>query len=116
MKSNRSFVVVAIVIVAAAGFLIYANQSRTLGSQTIDLTVTNADSMSPSEPRANLDYNVTINIGCDTTGDVRLRGYEIDFHCTAGQTTSRTFKADTTGQFQFEWVATGAPLGFLVVS
>ena len=83
---------------------------------TIDVTVTAATSMTPSELTANQDDTVTINVTSDTDGEVHLHGYDIHFDCKAGQVITHTFKAVNTGHFDMEWESTGAPLGELVVT
>ena len=111
--------IVAVMIVAfvvVAGVVVYANQSHGGQNVTIDVTVTGADKMTPSDLSAHENDMVTINITSDTTGEVHLHGYDIPFDCTAGQVTSHTFKADKTGDFEIEWESTSTHLGHLVVA
>jgi hypothetical protein len=107
---------VVVVFVVVAGVLIASNQTHGGKNVTINVTVTGAKTMSPSELAANQNDTVTINITSDTDGEVHLHGYDIAFECTAGQVASHTFKADNTGHFDLEWESTNAPLGELVVS
>jgi len=118
MTRSRTAIVVVLValFVVVGGVLIYANQSHGGQNVTINLTVTGASKMTPDNPSAHLNDEVTINIKSDTTGEVHLHGYDIPFDCTAGQVTSYTFKADKSGQFEIEWESTSTHLGFLVVS
>jgi FtsP/CotA-like multicopper oxidase with cupredoxin domain len=83
---------------------------------TIDVTVTGAKSMTPSDLTAHQGDTVTINVHSDTDGEVHLHGYDIHFDNTAGQVTSHTFKADKTGDFEIEWESTSTHLGHLVVT
>jgi len=106
--------VIAFVIVA--GVLVYANQSHGGQKVTIDVTVTKAGSMTPSDLTAHRNDTVTINVKSDTTGEVHLHGYDIPFDCVAGQTVSHTFTADKTGDFEIEWEETSTHLGHLVVT
>ncbi|HEY2593579.1 MAG TPA: hypothetical protein VGK33_06740 [Chloroflexota bacterium] len=108
--------VVLVAFVAVGGYLIYANQNPGGQNRTIDVTVTAASSMSPSDLTAHRNDTVTINITSDTTGEVHLHGYDIHFNCTAGQVTSHTFKAINTGSFEIEWESTSTHLGQLVVT
>lgn len=111
--------VVAVVIalfVIGGGVLIYSQQAHGGGNRELNVTVTGASKMTPSEWTAHLNDNVTIKVTSDTTGEVHLHGYDIAFQCTAGQVTSRAFKADKSGRFDIEWESTGAPLGDLVVT
>jgi heme/copper-type cytochrome/quinol oxidase subunit 2 len=114
----RIAIVAAVVIVFAVGggILINANRSHGGANRTIDVTVTAAKSMTPSNLTANQNDTVTINITSDTTGEVHLHGYDIAFNCTAGRVTSHTFKADKTGTFPIEWESTSTTLGTLVVT
>jgi len=83
---------------------------------TIDVTITKASSMTPSDLKANHNDTVTINVTSDTDGEVHLHGYDIHFDTKAGQVVSQTFKAVSTGDFPIEWESTSTPLGHLVVS
>jgi heme/copper-type cytochrome/quinol oxidase subunit 2 len=114
----RIAIVAAVIVVFAigGGILINANRSHGGANRTINVTVTGASSMTPSNLTANQNDTVTINVTSDTTGEVHLHGYDIHFNCTAGQVTSQTFKAANTGHFDIEWESTSAPLGTLVVT
>ncbi len=117
MGRNRVYIVGAVLVVffVAAGVLIYAN--RHAGQpRTINVTVTGAKSMNPSDWAANQNDTVTVNIKSDTDGEVHLHGYDIHFESKAGQTISQTFKADKSGKFPIEWESTSTDLGQLVVS
>ena len=117
MTRNR-LVIVAVVLVAffaIAGYAVFSNQHKGGQNVTVNVTVTGAKSMSPSQVTAHQNDNVTINVSSDTTGEVHLHGYEIHFTCMAAQVTSHTFKADKTGSFDIEWETTGAPLGTFMV-
>jgi hypothetical protein len=118
MTRSRTVIVLVIVVafVVLGGGLIYLSQPHGGGTKVINVTVTAAKSMSPSELTANLNDTVTINITSDTDGEVHLHGYDIAFDCKAGQVTSHTFKADKSGRFDIEWESTSAPLGELVVT
>lgn len=108
--------IVVAVFVTVGGYLIYSQQSKGGGNREINVTVTGAAKMTPSELTAHFNDTVTIKITSDTTGEVHLHGYDIAFNCTAGQVTTHTFKADKTGRFDVEWESTGTPLGELVVT
>jgi hypothetical protein len=118
MTRSRTAIALAIVVVfvVAGGVLIYLNQPHGGAGRTINVTVTAARSMTPSELTANLNDTLTINITSDTDGEVHLHGYDIAFDCKAGQVTSHTFKADKSGHFDIEWESTSTPLGELVVT
>jgi copper(I)-binding protein len=117
MSRNRVLIVAAVLVVfiVAAGALIaaggHAGQPR-----TIDVTVTGAKTMDPADWNANQNDMVTVNIKSDTDGEVHLHVYDISFETKAGQTVSKTFKADKSGTFPIEWETTKADLGNLVVS
>ena len=127
---NRARLAIAIALVAVfaviGGVIILANQNHGGRNLTFNLTITGAKSMSvaPCFPAActsdtisaTQNDTVTINIASDTPGEVHLHGYDIAFNTIAGQTVSHTFKAVTSGDFIFEWEATGTPLGALLVS
>jgi uncharacterized protein YxeA len=107
---------VVAVFVVVGGVLIYANQSHGGANVTINVTVTGAKSMTPSQWTAQQNDMLTVNITSDTDGEVHLHGYDIHFECKAGQVVSHTFKADKTGSFDIEWESTSTPLGMLVVT
>lgn len=118
MSRNRIAIVAVVVVlfVVVAGYLIFANASHGGQNVTINVTVTHADTMSPTELDAHQNDMVTINITSDTAGEVHLHGYDIPFDCVAGKVTSHTFKADKTGDFDIEWEDTSKHLGHLVVA
>ena len=118
MSPARIAVVATLVIAFAfvAGVLVYGNRSHGGQKVTIDVIVTKASSMTPSDLTARQSDTVTINIKSDTDGEVHLHGYDIPFDCAAGQTVSHTFTADKTGDFELEWESTSTHLGHLVVT
>lgn len=117
MSRNRIYIVAAVLVVfvIAAGILIYANRSGGK-NVTFDVTVTGAKQMSPSNLSVHQNDTVTINIKSDTDGEVHLHEYDIHFETKAGQTVSKTFKADKTCTCDIEWESTSAGLGQLVVN
>jgi hypothetical protein len=117
--SQTRLLIVAVVValfVVAGGILIYANLPHGGKDVILNVSVTGAKTMSPSDLAANQNDNVTINVTSDTDGEVHLHGYDIHFDTKAGQTVSHTFKADKTGSFDIEWESTSAPLGQLKVT
>ena len=117
MSRNRVLIVAAVLVVfiVAAGALIAAG--RQAGQpRTINVTVTGAKTMSPSDWKVNQNDTVTVNIKSDTDGEVHLHGYDIHFETKAGQTISQTFKADKSGSYPVEWESPSTELGKLVVS
>jgi uncharacterized protein YxeA len=118
MSRMRLTVVVAVLVVffVIGGVIIYANRSHGGQNVTINLTVTGAKTMQPSDLTAHQNDMVTINITSDTDGEVHLHGYDIHFETKAGQVVSHTFKAVNTGDFEIEWESTSTHLGHLVVS
>lgn len=118
MNRYRFPIVVAVLLlfVAVGGYLIYATQPHGGETRTIDVTVTQGKSMTPDTLTANQNDTVTINIKSDTDGDVHLHGYDIAFDTKAGETVSKTFTADKTGDFEMEWEETSTHLGHLVVT
>jgi uncharacterized protein YxeA len=105
-----------VVFVVVGGVLIFANQSGGGQNVTINVAVTGAKSMSPSQLTAHHNDTVTINITSDTDGEVHLHSYDLHFETKAGQTVSHTFKAVNTGSFDIEWESTSQPLGTLTVN
>ena len=118
MNRYRVPIVVAVVVIfiAIGGILIFANQNAGGKNVTLDVTVTGAKAMSPSDLSAHHNDTVTINITSDTDGEVHLHGYDIHFDTKAGQVVSQTFKAANTGDFEIEWESTSTHLGHLVVT
>ncbi len=117
MSRNRVLIVAAVLVVfvVAAGVLIYAN--RHVGQNvTFDVTVIGGKTMKPSDLSAHQNDTITINIKSDTDGEVHLHDYDISFDTKAGQTVSKTFKADKTCTCEIEWESTSTHLGQLTVS
>ena len=118
MSRTRALIVVGllVVFVVAGGIVIYANSHHNGQHRTFDVTVTNANSMSPDLLTANQGDTVTINVHSDTTGEVHLHEYNIAFDAVAGGVVTHTFAADKTGQHEMEWESTSTHLGYLVVN
>ena len=117
MSRNRIYIVAAVLVVfvIAAGIVIYTSR-HVAQNVTFDVTVTGAKTMSPSNLSAHQNDTMTINIKSDTDGEVHLHDYDISFDTKAGQTVSKTFKADKTCTCGIEWESTKTTLGQLVVS
>jgi hypothetical protein len=118
MSPMRLTVVIAVLVVffVVGGVIIFANRSQGGQNVTLDLKVTGAKTMQPSDLAAHQNDMVAINITSDTDGEVHLHGYDIHFETKAGQVVSHTFKAVNTGDFEIEWESTSTHLGHLVVS
>ncbi|HSS60653.1 MAG TPA: hypothetical protein VLK30_04255 [Candidatus Limnocylindrales bacterium] len=118
MSRTRVLVVVALLVIffVAGGILIYSNSHKGGANLTFNVTVTGAQSMTPSTLNAHQNDNVTINVTSDTDGEVHLHEYDIHFEAKAGQVVSHTFKADKTCSCDIEWESTSHGLGTLVVS
>jgi hypothetical protein len=105
-----------ILIMVVGGILVLSNRGGGGQNVTFDVTVTGANTMSPSTLNAHQNDTVTINLTSDTDGEVHLHLYDIAFEAKAGQTLSHTFKADKTCTCDLEWESTSKGLGTLVVS
>ena len=102
MSRSRMAVLAAVVVVfvVGGGILIYANRSHGGVNRTIDVTVTGAKSMKPSQLTVNQNDTVTINITSDTDGEVHLHGYDIPFDCMAGQVVLAHLQGREHGQLR----------------
>jgi hypothetical protein len=107
---------IVVVFVVIGGIVVLSNRGGGGRNVTFDLTVTGAKEMSPSTLNAHQNDTITINVKSDTDGEVHLHLYDIAFEAKAGQTVSRTFKADKTCTCDIEWESTSTGLGTLVVS
>ena len=118
MSRVRIAVVLGVVIVFAVvgAVIIRANLHSGGQNVTFNVSVVGAKTMSPSTLSAHVNDTITINITSDTDGEVHLHVYDIAFETKAGQTVSRTFKADKTCGCDIEWESTSTPLGSLTVS
>jgi len=116
MRNRVVIAAVLVVFVAAAAALIFINRGQGGQNVTLNVTVTGAKSMQPTDLAVDQNDNVTMKITSDTDGEVHLHGYDLSFQVKAGQVVSETFKADKTGDFPIEWESTSAPLGHLVVT
>ncbi|GAC1508946.1 MAG: hypothetical protein NVS1B3_10570 [Candidatus Dormibacteraceae bacterium] len=118
MSRNRIAVVIGVLIVfvIVLGAAIYTTRGGGGKNVTLDVTITGAKTMSPSDLSAHQNDTVTINVKSDTDGEVHLHGYDISISAKKGQTVSQTFKADRTGNFPIEWESTSTELGKLTVT
>lgn len=108
---------VLVIFIAVGAYLIFGNKKAAPKNVTFNVTVTGGKSMTPDTLTINQNDTVTINISCDTTGEVHLHGYDIPFDCVAGQVVSHTFKATISGgPFDIEWESTSTHLGNLIVN
>jgi hypothetical protein len=117
---SRPRLAIVIVVLAAfavvGGYLAFGHKSSAGQTVTINLTVTGANTMRPSEPSVHQNDTVTISITSDMNGEVHLHGYDIHFDTKAGQVVSHTFKAINTGKFEIEWESSSTHLGWLFVN
>lgn len=104
------------VFVIGGAFLVYVTGHRGGAERTFNVTVTGAKAMSPVTLSAHQNDSITINLTSDTDGEVHLHEYDVHFSARAGQTVTRTFKADKTCDCEIEWESTSTKLGRLVVS
>jgi uncharacterized protein YxeA len=118
LSRNRIAVVATLLVLFAivGGVLTFANRGHGGQNVTINVTVTGAKTMQPSDLSAQQNETVTINITSDADGEVHVHGYDIRFETQAGRVVSQTFKADKTGEFDIEWESTGTHLGYLMVT
>jgi cytochrome c oxidase assembly protein Cox11 len=118
MNRLRIAIVVGVLVVFAAvgAYLIFGHKSSSGQSVTINVTVTGAKSMQPSDLSVHQNDTVTINVSSDTEGVVHLHGYDIPFDTKAGQVVTHTFKAVNSGKFDIEWESTSTLLGHLTVN
>ncbi len=118
MNRNRIAIAAAVlaIFVVVGGVLIYTNRGSGGHDVTVNVTVTGAKTMSPSNLSAHQNDTVTINLTSDTDGEVHLHLYDVVFSAKAGQAVSHTFKADKTCTCDLEWESTATGLGQLVVS
>jgi uncharacterized protein YxeA len=118
MSRNRIAIVITMLVVfaVAGGVLIFANRSHGGRNVTLNVTISGAKAMQPSDLSAHQNDTITMNITSDTDGEVHLHGYDIHFDNKAGVVTTHTFKADKTGDFEVEWESTSTHLGHLVVT
>jgi hypothetical protein len=118
VSRTRALIVAALVVLFVAVGAVLVNANRHGGGQnlTFNVTVTGAKSMNPPKLSAHQNDTITINVTSDTDGEVHLHEYDIHFDTKAGQTVSRTFKADKTCSCDIEWESTSQGLGTLTVS
>ncbi len=106
---------VVVVFLVVGGLLILRSTGGGGTPKTIDLTVTGT-TMQPDNPTAKQNDMLTINVKTDKEEEIHLHGYDIKFAGKPGQTVTKTFKADKTGNFEIEIEDTSQHLGELVVS
>ena len=118
MSRNRSYILIAALVLFVIGGGVLINSTRSHGGQdvTIDLTVTGGSKMQPDNPSAHQNDRVTINLTSNSAGEVHLHGYDLHFDIRPGEKVSHTFTADKTGRFEIEWESTSTHLGDFVVS
>ncbi len=58
---------------------------------------------------------INLTFTCDKEEEVHLHGFDISFECKPGESVSKTFKADRTGEFEYEIESSSTHLGNLTV-
>ena len=107
--------VVVVVFVAVGGFLIFKGVGGGGSNLTLTLAVTGS-TMTPDNPTARQNDNLTVTVTADRAEEIHLHGYDIVFHPAPGKPDTKTFKADKSGDFEIEIETTGTPLGKLTVN
>jgi nitrous oxide reductase len=117
VSRTRALIVVALVVVfvIVGGVLIYANTQKGGKDVTFNVTVTGANSMSPSTLSATQNDKITITVTSDQEGEVHLHVYDIAFEVKPGEPATHTFTADKTCSCEIEWEDTSTHLGELDV-
>lgn len=59
---------------------------------------------------------IQMTVSCDKAEEIHLHGFDLKFECKPGQPVSKTFKADRTGQFEYEIEDTSTHLGNLTIT
>jgi hypothetical protein len=118
MRPLPIVVVAAVVVVflGVGGYLVFGRGGAGGGqSRTVAVTVTGT-TMSPDRISVQQGDRVTMNVTVDRKEEIHLHGYDIPFAAEkAGDTVSRTFTADKTGNFTIEIEETSTELGSLQV-
>jgi hypothetical protein len=107
---------VLVVFLAVGGFLVLRGQGGGGKPVTLNVTVSNAATMSPDHLTARQGDTITMNVRSDRNGELHLHGYDIHFEANSRGVASQTFRADKTGDFEIEWESTSTHLGDLVVN
>jgi FtsP/CotA-like multicopper oxidase with cupredoxin domain len=106
-----------VVVVVVGGILVLRSTgSSAAGPKTMSVRVAGS-SMTPDKLSAKQNQQLTIHVTADKEEEIHLHGYDIHFEVGgAGQTVTHSFKADKTGNFNFEIEDSSTPLGDLTVT
>ncbi len=118
MQRNRLLIVGVVVVafVVLGAFVALRGLGGSGQNVSLKLNVSGS-TMTPNNPTVNQNDIVTMTITADKKEEVHLHGYDIPFEVPgAGQSVSKTFKADKSGGFPMEIEDTSTPLGTFTVN
>jgi hypothetical protein len=104
----------ALALVAVAAVSACGGSSDTGKTDTFTVKVT-GDKADQTDLQANQGDTIKLTITTDKDEEVHLHGFDIAFECKAGEPLTKTFKADRTGQFEYEIEDSSTHLGNLTV-
>lgn len=83
-------------------------------TDTFDIVVTGGKS-NLGDISARQGDTIKMTVSCDKEEEIHLHGFDYKFNCTPAAPAAKTFKADRTGQFEYEIEATSTQLGNLTI-
>ena len=98
----------------AVGSLAVCGGGSTGKTDTFDVKVTGTTA-DKTDLQAQQGDTITLTFTTDKDEEIHLHGFDIAFECKAGEPLTKTFKADRTGQFEFEIEDSSTHLGNLTV-
>lgn len=113
----RRFVIAPLAVLALlpVGVLAACGGGDTGRTVTFSVEVT-GNSADQTDLQARHGDTIQLTFTTDKDEEIHLHGFDIAFECRAGQPLTKTFKADRTGQFEFEIESTSTHLGNLTVN
>jgi hypothetical protein len=113
----RRFLIAPLAVLALLplGALAACGGGDTGNTVTFSVTVT-GNTADRTDLQAKQGDTIQLTFTTDKDEEIHLHGFDLAFECEAGKPLTKTFKADRTGQFEFEIESTGTHLGDLTVN
>lgn len=107
-------------IAAGAAALLLATTAVACGggggkTDTFNISVS-GDKSNLGDISAAQNDTIQMTVSCDKEEEIHLHGFDLKFECKPSQPVSKTFKADRTGQFEYEIEDTSTHLGNLTIT
>lgn len=112
----RRFLIAPLAVLALLSMGVLAACGGDTGKTVTFSVKVTGNSADQTDLQARQGDTIQLTFTTDKDEEIHLHGFDIAFECKAGTPLTKTFKADRTGQFEFEIEDTSTHLGNLTVN